>query len=107
MKGRGGSAKGNGLRDMRPYRAADGTVWGVDVQLPGASNAMIVFHHPDGRSARKDRYAWYDWHGVEAGDVTANIPAAKVREALTDAEVADLFRRSMAIGTGRPALAIA
>jgi len=100
-----GSATGHSLKEMRSFRTPDGTRWGVDVQLPGASNAMVVFHHPDGRSARKDRYAWYDWHGAEASDVRANIPIAKIRQALTERDLTDLFQRSMPIGTGRPAFA--
>lgn len=90
-------------KNMQPFRTPDGTDWGVDVQLPGASNAMVVFHHPDGRSARKDRYSWFEWHGPEAAAPASHLDIAKVRQALTAAKVADLFRRSMPIGTGIPA----
>ena len=86
---------------MRSFRTPDGTNWGVEVQLPAASNALVVFHHPDGRTSRKDRYAWIDWHGPEASDVIANIPIDKVRAALDDKLIAELFQRSMLIGSGR------
>ncbi len=86
---------------MRSFRATDGTNWGVEVQMPGASNALIVFHHPDGRTSRKDRYAWLDWHGPEASDVLANIDINKVRAALDDTVIAEMFQRSMLIGTGK------
>jgi hypothetical protein len=86
---------------MRSFKAPDGTNWGVEVQLPAASNALIVFHHPDGRTSRKDRYAWLDWHGPEATNVTANIAIDKVRSALNDTLIRELFTRSMLIGTSR------
>jgi hypothetical protein len=89
---------------MRPFKAPDGTRWGVEVQLPGASNALVVFHHPAGGSARLDRYAWHLWQGPEARSVTANLSARTVLDSLSDAEVADLFRRSMPISAGRTPL---
>jgi hypothetical protein len=92
---------------MKPYRGADGTDWGVEVQLPTFSRALIVFHHPDGTTSRKDRYAWYDWHGPESNDTQAKVSADKVRAALNDRVIADLFRRSIPIGFGAPAFAVA
>ena len=92
------------LRRMRPFTAPDGTRWGMEVQLPGASNALIVFHHPAGRTARHDRYAWHLWQGPEARSVTANLSARQVLDSLSDAEIADLFRRSMPISAGRTPL---
>lgn len=91
------------IKNMIPFRTGDGTEWGVDVELPGFSSAMIIFHHPDGSTARKDRYARYDWHGPEANDNQARITAAQVRKALDQKTLAHLFTRSMLIGTGRPA----
>ena len=82
---------------MRQFQSPDGVVWGVEVTLPGASNAMIVFHHPDGRSARKDRYNWYNVNGPEARNVTGRVDPTAVERALTDAQLALLFRRSMLI----------
>jgi hypothetical protein len=92
------------LRQMRPFTSPDGTRWGVETTLPGASNVLVVFHHPAGRTARLDRYAWHLWHGPEARTVTANLSARKVLDALSDADVADLFRRSMPISAGRTPL---
>lgn len=86
---------------MPSYRAPDGTVWGVDVRLPGASNAMIVFRHPDDSSTRRNRYAWLIWHGPEAHDVTARVKREKVLQSITDADIARLFRRSMPISADR------
>jgi hypothetical protein len=92
------------LRQMRPFSGPDGTRWGVEVQLPGASNALVVFHHPAGRTARLDRYAWHLWHGPEARSVTSNLSARQVLDSLSDAEIAALFRRSMPISAGRTPL---
>lgn len=89
------------ITEMKSFRSPDGTDWGVQVELAGASNAMVVFHHPDGRTSRKDRYAWINWRGPEASNVQGRIDLAVVRAALTDAAIATLFRRSVLIGTGR------
>ena len=89
--------------NIKPFRAADGTNWGVEVELPTFSKSMVVFHHPDGSTSRKDRYAWYEWHGPEANDPQAKVSADKVRAALNDRVIADLFQRSMPIGFGAPA----
>ena len=43
---------------MKSLTAPDGTIWKVDIQSPGSSNAMIIFRHPDGRTSRLDRYNW-------------------------------------------------
>jgi hypothetical protein len=93
------------IKDMKPFETPDGTRWGVEVQLPGASSVNIVFHHPDPGTSRKDRYARLQWRGPDASDVTAHLSAAKVRAALSDAMMADLFSRSMPIGWGAPAFA--
>jgi hypothetical protein len=92
------------VRRMRPFTGPDRTRWGVEVKLPGASNAMIVFHHPAGRTARLDRYAWHLWHGPEARSVTTSLSTRQVLDSLSDAELADLFRRSMPISAGRTPL---
>jgi hypothetical protein len=84
-------------RQIRPFRGPDGTNWGVEVQVPGASNAMIVFHHPGGRTARLDRYAWEIWSGPESRSVTSRVPIEKVMQALTDDKLALLFRKSMPV----------
>ena len=84
---------------MRPFETNDGVRWGAAVTLTGASNAMVVFHHPQpqGDSTRRDRYAWYLSSGPESRSVTARLDARKVLDSLTDADLARLFRRSMPI----------
>lgn len=95
------------IRDMKPFRTADGTEWGVDAELPTTSAALIIFHHPDGRTSRKDRYAWYQWNGPESRNVKGRIDVAKVRAALDEKAMQELFKRSMLIGSGRPGFATA
>lgn len=73
------------------------------MKVPGASNAMIVFHHPAGKTSSYDRYAWLNWSGPEARSVTSRIAADKVLDKLNDENLAQLFRRSMPIS--RPAVA--
>ena len=70
--------------------------------MPGSSNAMIVFHHPDDRSSRRNRYAWYLWSGAEARDVTARLGRKQVIDHLTDEDLTRLFRRSMPVSTAVP-----
>jgi hypothetical protein len=81
----------------RTFRAPDGVTWGVEIDLPGSSNAMIIFRHPDRRSARLDRYNWVISTGPEARSVTSRLEPLRVLEGLTDAETAALFRRSMRV----------
>ncbi len=89
---------------MKAYRSPDGIMWSVDVALPGASNAMVIFRHPDGASARQDRYNWYISHGPEARSVTSRLSPQRVLEALDDATLEHLFRRSMRISRPDPLL---
>lgn len=91
-------------KSPRTFRGADGTLWKIEVRAPGASNAMVVFHYPDGQSSRLDRYAWIQSNGPESRDVTSRLDKAKVLESLTDATLATLFRRSMSISTPVPAV---
>jgi len=93
------------IKNMKPFQTADGTLWGVEVQLPGYSSANVVFHHPDPSTSRKDRYARFDWRGVEASQVGDRLPASKIQAALSDAAIAELFKRSMPVGFGAPAFA--
>ena len=85
------------MKSMKGYRAPDGTFWGIDVDLPGSSNAMVIFRHPNGQSSRLDRYAWYISRGPEARSVTARLSKEKVLESLDVRDVARLFRRSFPI----------
>jgi hypothetical protein len=81
----------------KTFRAPDGVVWGVTVNLPGSSNAMVIFRHPDGGSSRLDRYNWFISHGPESRSVMARLSPAKVLESMDDDAIARLFRRSMPI----------
>ena len=87
---------------MKTHRSADGVEWGVDVQLPGSSNIMVVFRHPDGRTARLDRYNWYISSGPEARSVTSRLSPSKTLDQLKDETIARLFSRSMPVS--RPAI---
>jgi hypothetical protein len=89
------------ISEMKSFRSPDGTCWGVQAELAGASNALIVFHHPDGRTSRKDRYGWINWRGPEASNVQANLDLKAVHATLTDSLLEALFRRSVLIGSGR------
>jgi hypothetical protein len=89
---------------MRSWRSPDGTVWGVEVDLPGSSNAMVVFRHPDGRTGRLDRYNWFLSNGPEARSVTSRLSAVKIEEELTDENIAQLYRRSMKVSRPDPLL---
>lgn len=91
--------------EIREFVGPDGTRWGVQIQVPGSSNAMVVFHHPGGKTARLDRYAWHQWHGPEARSVTGSLNKESVMKALTPPILALLFRRSMPISAGSHPLA--
>ena len=82
---------------MKTFRSPDGTVWGVQVTNAGASNAVVTFRHPNGGSSRNDRYNWFLSNGPEAKSVTGRLDLKKVAESLTEADLAMLFRRSMAV----------
>jgi hypothetical protein len=88
---------------MRSFTGPDGTAWRIDVRSPGASNAMVVFRHPDARTSGLDRYAWYISRGAEAHDVTARLNGKTVLDSLSDPDLARLFRRSMPVSTVRRA----
>ena len=88
--------------DIREFVGPDGTRWGVQVKVPGSSNAMVVFHHPGGKTGRLDRYAWHQWHGPEARSVTGSLDKAAVMKALTAPVLSLLFRRSMPISREAP-----
>ena len=86
---------------MRTFTGSDGTTWKVDVQSPGSSNLIVIFRHPDGRTTRLDRYAWYISRGPESQNVTARLNKKAVLHSLGDADVKRLFRRSMPVSAGR------
>jgi hypothetical protein len=89
-------------RKIRPYAGPDGTSWGVEVESPSSSNAVVVFHHPNGQTARLDRYAWYQEAGTKANDVTSRLNTTDVLDRLKDQDLRLLFRRSMPINTKWP-----
>ncbi|HMA24690.1 MAG TPA: hypothetical protein VKP00_11865, partial [Gemmatimonadaceae bacterium] len=66
--------------------------------------AMVIFRHPDGGSARLDRYNWYLSNGPEARSVTSHLSKSKVLESLDDQALARLYRRSMRISRPDPLL---
>ena len=82
---------------MATYRSADGTVWRVKVSNVGASNAVVLFQHPDGETTRKDRYNWFISKGPEAKSVTGRLDPKKVTASMTGEDVDLLFRRSMPV----------
>jgi hypothetical protein len=86
---------------MKTFRSSDGIEWKVDAVLPGSSNAMVLFRHPDGESARLDRYNWFISRGPEARSVTSRLSLERVMEQLDEGTVARLFARSMPVS--RPA----
>jgi hypothetical protein len=92
-----------GRSATRAFAGPGGRTWGAEVRVPGASNAMVVFLDPEGVAAR-NRYAWHVVAGPEARDVTARLIAQQVLDALTDADLARLFRRSMPISSRVPRL---
>ena len=85
------------------FRSPDGIEWNVQVQMPGSSNAMVLFRHPDGASSHRDRYNWYISTGPEARSVTTRLSPALVLEKLDQAQLAKLFSRSIAVS--RPPVA--
>jgi hypothetical protein len=91
---------------MRTYQSSDGVTWAVDVLLPSASHAMIVFHHPNGRTSRLDRYAWRTIDSPDAKDVTARLDPDDILEGLTEDDLALHFRRSMRISAADDPLGV-
>ena len=89
---------------MRTWQSPDGTDWAVEVDLPGSSNAMVIFRHPAGASSRLDRYNWYLSNGPEARSVTSRLIKSKILDGLTDQDLARLYRRSMRISRPDPLL---
>jgi len=81
----------------RTHRAADGVEWTVSVVLPGSSNAMVLFRHPDGATSRLDRYNWFISAGPEARSVTTRLSPEAVLQSLDSAAITRLFERSMPI----------
>ncbi|HEY4219570.1 MAG TPA: hypothetical protein VGM67_20680 [Gemmatimonadaceae bacterium] len=89
---------------MKSWHSPDGILWGVDVDLAGSSNAMVIFRHPSGASSRLDRYNWFISTGPEARSVTSHLSKAKVLEALSQDDILRLYRRSMKVSRPDPLL---
>ena len=89
---------------MRTWQSPDGTRWAIEVDIPGSSNALVIFRHPSGKSARLDRYNWYISNGPEARSVTSRLSVTKVLESLSDDALAQLYRRSMKVSRPDPLL---
>jgi hypothetical protein len=87
-------------KQKRQLEGPDGTRWNVEVKMPTASNAMVVFRHPAGNSSGLNRYAWHQWHGPEARSVTSRVSVDAVMKVLSDDVLALLFRRSMPVSAG-------
>jgi hypothetical protein len=87
---------------MRQFRSPDGTTWNVELALPGSSNVMVIFRHPDGESSRRDRYNWFISTGPEARSVTSRLSPDKLMSQIDDASIQRLFNRSMPVS--RPAI---
>lgn len=91
---------------MRKFKSPDGTLWTIEVKMPGSSNAMVVFRHPDGGTASRDRYNWFLSKAPEARNVTGRLDPKKVLESISEPELALLFRRSMLISAADNPLGI-
>lgn len=87
---------------MRTHKSPDGVVWKVEAMLPGSSNVMVVFRHPDGRSSRFDRYNWFISKGPEARSVTSRLSPERALEQIDETALGMLFSRSMPVS--RPAI---
>jgi hypothetical protein len=93
-----------GRSATRAFAAPDGLTWTAEVRVPSASNAMVVFLHPDTTTTARNRYNWYLTAGPESRDVRARLTAQQVLEALTQSDLVRLFRRSMPITSQVPRL---
>lgn len=87
---------------MRNFRSPDGIDWKVDAVLPGSSNIMVRFRHPDGESSRKDRYNWFISKGPEARSVTSRLSPDRVMEQIDEVTLGRLFARSMPVSRPAP-----
>src|SRR3954454_7266146 len=90
------------MKNSKSLTPADGTVWKVDVQSPGSSNAMILFRHPDGRTSRLDRYNWVISRGPESRSVTSRLSPERILEQLDAGTIMRLFQRSMPVSRQDP-----
>ena len=87
---------------MKKFRSADGVEWTVDVILPGSSNIMVRFRHPDGETSRLDRYNWFISKGPEARSVTSRLSPERVMDQIDETTLGRLFARSMPVSRPAP-----
>lgn len=87
---------------MNSYRDSDGVNWAFQVTLPGSSNAMIIFRHPDRQASGSDRYNWIISHSPQARSVTSRLDPEEIRKQLTEPQVRRLFERSMPVSRQVP-----
>ena len=90
------------MKSTKTYTAPDGITWGVDVQSPGSSNAIVLFRHPDGRSSRLDRYNWIISRGPESRSVTSRLDTKRILDQLDAGTIMRLFQRSMPVSRMDP-----
>jgi len=90
------------MKSEKTYTSPDGTTWGVSVQSPGSSNAMVVFRHPDGRTSRFDRYNWIISRGPESRSVTSRLDTKRLLDQLDAGTIMRLFQRSMPVSRADP-----
>ena len=90
------------MKPTKTYTAPDGTIWGVDVESPGSSNAIVHFRHPDGRTSRLDRYNWIISRGPESRSVTSRLDTGRVLDQLDAGTIMRLFQRSMPVSRQDP-----
>ncbi len=91
-------------KNKRAFTSPNGVHWVVEVTLGGSSNAMVLFRHPQGTTARLDRYNWYLSNGPEARSVTSHLSEQKILDGLTESDLEKLYRRSMNISRPDPLL---
>jgi hypothetical protein len=89
---------------MRVWQSPEGINWVIDVDLPGSSNAMVIFRHPGGANGRLDKYNWFISNGPESRSVTSRLAKQKVLDSLTDADLSRLYKRAMKISRPDPIL---
>lgn len=82
---------------MKSYRAPDGVEWKVETALPGSSNIMVLFRHPNGDTSGLDRYNWFISNGPEARSVTSRLSPKRMLDLIDDVSLARLFARSMPV----------
>lgn len=89
---------------MRVWQSPEGINWVIDVDLPGSSNAMVIFRHPGESNGRLDKYNWFISNGPESRSVTSRLAKQKVLDSLTDADLSRLYKRAMKISRPDPIL---